>query len=134
MTSGLLGVLLGASISFYIARHSVRFTESIRLFSEMKDRLRVCLLSIKSSDNCPSDIIENCIVETKPILTQLKSFSKESNIKKITPVWIAFAYGDTPKHHDDRDTTFEYFSETGNVKETKKKAIERIEKILKLKI
>ncbi|MFA7256615.1 MAG: hypothetical protein WC047_03470 [Kiritimatiellales bacterium] len=133
---GLVGVLGGSLISIWMTRHSIRFSETLRIVALLKDQFRMCLTDIRSSPqgNCPSDIILNCVRNSEALITQLKSLAKEATIKPILKAWTVFAYGDTPQHYDEKDTKHEYFSANGEVKKTRDKAIDRLNAILSKKL
>ena len=133
---GIIGVLIGSLISIWMTRHAVRFAETLRIVAILKDRLRICLTDIRGNNhgNCPSDIIMDCVKDTKATVTQLTSFAREATIQPIVTAWAVFAYGETAEYQDERDTNHEYFSAAGEVNKTRDKAIHRINTVLSMKI
>lgn len=79
----MIGAFTGSLIFIWMTRHANRFSETLQLVSILKDRLRTCLVDIRSSpaESGPSDIIEDCVKDIETLITQLKSFAKDADIK-----------------------------------------------------
>jgi hypothetical protein len=131
----ILSAFLGAIFGYYATMRSATRIEAFRIFGQIREKLIRCMLTVRSHEDCPSEDVERIIPEIEGLLTALTPYLGFLPRRRILSRWQSLAYGDTPKHYDDRDTTYEYFSNgLEDVKIKREKVFSRIHKILQIKV
>lgn len=130
-----ISAFLGLVCGYFTAMRSTTRVEAFHIFGQIREKLLIFMLTIRSHKNCPSEDVERIIPEIEGLLTALTPYLDILSKRKVLRRWNSFAYGDTPEYYDDRDTTHEYFSgDWEDVKRKREKIFHRIHNILEIKI